>query len=227
MKNFPQRNDMRLQFSFPNRRVLVFLSLILTGFGGYSNPQGMTIVTGSASAQQLGSQLQITTSQNTFLKWNSFNIAAGETTVFQQPSASSVVWNNIQDANPSAIYGSLHANGIVVLQNQNGFYFGPNSFVSAAGLIVTTTPFEPGFSGGGGVWTFDGPPVSRPIVNYGQLQTASGGSLFLISKQIENYGTIKAPGGTVGLLAGQEVWFLTGRTAPVWRDRPPAPGQRG
>ena len=29
------------------------------------------------------------------------------------------------------------------LMNQSGFYFGPNSFVSAAGLIVTTAPIAP------------------------------------------------------------------------------------
>ena len=37
------------------------------------------------------------------------------------------------------------------------------------------------------------------------MQTAAGGSLFLIAKQIENHGTISAPGGTSALVDGQEV----------------------
>jgi filamentous hemagglutinin family protein len=89
-----------------------------------ANPTGMTVASGSAIAQSSGSQLTITTSQSAFLNWQSFNIGAGETTIFNQPSASSIVVNNIHDANASQIYGSLQANGIVVLMNPNGFYFG-------------------------------------------------------------------------------------------------------
>jgi filamentous hemagglutinin family protein len=185
--------------------VLVPLWLVLAGGRGYANPQGMTVVSGSAQSAQQGNSLQITTSQNAVLQWNSFNIAAGQTTVFQQPSATSIVFNNINNASPSTIFGSLHANGIVVLQNSSGFYFGPNAFVQAGGLVVTTAAINPWSSGGGAGWSFDGPPAASPIVNYGCLETASGGSLFLIAKQIGNQGTIAAPGGTAALVAGQEV----------------------
>jgi filamentous hemagglutinin family protein len=169
-----------------------------------ANPTGMNVVSGRAQTVQNGPQLNITVSRNAFLNWNSFNIAAGESTVFQQPSASSIVWNRIGDANPSQIYGSLEANGIVVLANQSGFYFGPNSFVKAAGLVATTAPVSPSMARGG-VFDFGSPPPLIPIVNYGRLETAAGGSLFLIAKQIENHGTLSAPGGTVGLVAGQKV----------------------
>ena len=96
----------------------------------------MTVVSGSAHATQHGSVLQTTTSGNAVLNWNSFNIPAGDTTVFRQPSANSIVFNNIGGANPSAIFGTLRANGIVVLENQHGFYFGPNAFVKAGGLLM-------------------------------------------------------------------------------------------
>ena len=185
--------------------VLITFCFLLVGAKGYAGPQGMTVVSGSAHATQHGNVLQITTSQTAFLQWNSFNIAAGETTVFNQPSANSIVFNNIRSANPTTIFGSLQANGIVVLENQSGFYFGPNAFVKTGGLVVTTAAINPWASGGGAGWSFDGPPAATPIVNYGHLETATGGSLFLIAKQIENHGTIEAPGGTAALLAGQEV----------------------
>jgi filamentous hemagglutinin family protein len=184
---------------------LVPLWIVLAGVRGYANPQGMTVISGSAHSTQSGNSLQITTSQNAFLQWTSFNIAAGQTTIFNQPSATSIVFNNIKNANPSSIFGSLQANGIVVLENQNGFYFGPNAFVKAGGLVVTTAAINPWASAGGASWSFDGPPAATPIVNYGHLETASGGSLFLIAKQIENHGTIEAPGGTASLIAGQQV----------------------
>jgi filamentous hemagglutinin family protein len=100
--------------------VLITFCFLLVGAKGYAGPQGMTVVSGSAHATQHGNVLQITTSQTAFLQWNSFNIAAGETTVFNQPSANSIVFNNIRSANPTTIFGSLQANGIVVLENQSG-----------------------------------------------------------------------------------------------------------
>src|SRR5208282_1726024 len=48
------------------------------------------------------------------------------------------------------------------------------------------------------------PPLAS-IVNYGQIKVGNGGSAFLIADQIENHGSITAPGGTVGLAAGQTV----------------------
>ncbi len=196
--------------SFRLRRNSIFCRVITGvlafGFGAniLANPTGLTVGHGSATVRQSGSQLTVTASQNAFLNWQSFNIAAGETTTFKQPSASSIVWNRINDQNPSQIYGSLQANGIVVLLNSSGFYFGPNSFVSAAGLVVSTANYAPP-NNGGGSWEFNGPPPLASIVNYGQINVGQNGSAFLIADKIENHGTIEAPGGTVGLAAGQTV----------------------
>ena len=201
----PSSASRRRNQSFNSFLFFLPLLILFAAATGYANPQGLTVVSGSANSAQKGNTLQITTSQNALLQWNSFNIAPGETTVFAQPSATSIVFNNINNANPTTIYGSLRANGIVVLENQSGFYFGPNAFVKAGGLVVTTAAIDPWSSGGGAGWSFDGPPATAPIVNYGSLQTASGGSLFLIAKQIDNKGTIAAPGGTAALIAGQQV----------------------
>ncbi len=183
--------------------------LWLASTDSWANPEGMTVVSGAAQATQQGTQLRVTASDGAFLNWASFNIGAGESTWFQQPSASSIVWNRIGDANPSQIYGSLQANGLVVLSNPSGFYFGPNAFVRAAGLIVTTCPIAPQQVGAGMDWSFSGPPPSIPIVNHGRIETDAGGSLFLIARQIENHGRLEAPGGTVGLVAGEEVTVST------------------
>jgi len=169
-----------------------------------ANPTGMTVQSGSASLSASGSRLTITTSQSAFLNWQSFNIAAGETTIFNQPSACSIVVNNIHDANASQIYGSLQANGLVVLMNAAGFYFGPNAFIKTGGLIVSTANCIPP-QNSGGTWQFNGPPPLASIVNYGQIQVGNGGSAFLIADNVENHGDIEAPGGAVGLASGQTV----------------------
>ena len=171
----------------------------------FANPTGMTVGAGSATAQQSGSKLTITTSQAAFLNWSSFNIRHGETTTFIQPSVNSVVFNEIGDANPSRIFGSLNANGTVILANAHGFYFGPNSMVSIGGsFIVTTAPLSPDF-GAGSAWQFTGMPPLASIVNYGQIKVGEGKSLYLIAEQIENHGELNAPGGDVGLYGGESV----------------------
>ncbi len=180
---------------------LMIFGVIINAF---ANPTGLTVGSGTATIRQNGSQMTITASHNAFLNWQRFNIAAGETTIFNQPSASSVVWNRVNDPNPSQIFGNLQANGVVVLLNSSGFYFGPHSFVSAAGLVVSTANYAPP-ENGGGPWEFNGPPPLASIINYGHIQIGNGGQAFLIANHIENHGTIEAPGGTIGLAAGQTV----------------------
>jgi filamentous hemagglutinin family protein len=203
--DFINRIAMRTGYrnSLFRRLVVVVLTFDMAG-NAMANPTGMTVQRGSAAATANGSQLTVTASQLAVLNWQSFNINAGETTVFNQPSPSSVVVNCINNQNPSQIYGRLQANGVVVLLNSSGFYFGPNSFVSTAGLVVSTANCLPPQNSGGG-WEFNGPPPLASIVNYGQINVGQGGSVFLIADQIENHGTISAPGGTIGLAAGQTV----------------------
>ena len=186
------------------RRVVLTAMMLGLAANVPANPTGLTVSSGSASTHQSGSQLTITASQNAFLNWNTFNIAAGETTIFKQPSASSIVWNRVNDPNPSQIFGNLQANGIVVLLNSSGFYFGPNSFVSAAGLVVSTANCAPP-ENGDGPWVFNGPPPLASIINYGHIQVGNGGQAFLIADRVENHGTVVAPDGTIGLAAGQTV----------------------
>lgn len=170
-----------------------------------ANPTGPVVTQGSAVITGAGSQLTIQTSGNAYINWGSFNIGAGESTRFIEPSSSSFVWNRINDPNPSQILGHLDANGLVILQNQSGFYVGGQAAISTAGLIMTTSPTPPPNINGGGMWQFNAPPPSARIINYGQITAGSGGPVFLIAHDIENHGDITAPAGNIGLFAGKEV----------------------
>jgi filamentous hemagglutinin family protein len=197
-----------MNFKFSNHKMFRLAALIfLAGHVAdlFANPTGLTVSSGSATAQQVGSQLNVAVSQLAILNWSSFNIAAGETTSFLQPSANSIVFNAIGGANPSQIFGNLNANGTVILANANGFYFGPNSMIRVGGsFIATTAPLAPDF-GSGAAWQFTGMPPLASIVNYGQIEVGAGRSLFLIAENIENHGSLNAPGGNVELAAGQSV----------------------
>jgi filamentous hemagglutinin family protein len=188
------------------RRAVGALVVFSFTLNALANPTGMTVAGGRATATASGSQLTVTTgSPLTLLNWQSFNIGAGESTVFNQPTASSVVINRINgNSGVSQIYGSLQANGVVVLLNSSGFYFGPNSFVSAAGLMVSTANCVPPQNAGGS-WVFNGPPPLASIVNYGQIKIGNGGDCYFIADKVENHGTVEAPGGNIGFAAGQTV----------------------
>lgn len=171
----------------------------------FANPEGMQVVNGAARVQQNGLQLTVQVADRTTLDWSSFNIGPRETTTFIQPDAFSVVLNRIHDASPSQIFGRLQANGQVILANSSGFYFGPDSVIQAAGLILTTAPVAPLEGGGGALWQFNGAPPLASIINYGHIEASPGGSLYLIAQKIEQYGVLMAPDGNIGLYAGKEV----------------------
>lgn len=184
--------------------------LILTENSLFANPTGGTVAQGSATFSSSGSQFNINqTSPTAFINWQGFNIGASETVNFNQPSSTAVAWNQINDPNPSQILGSLNANGYVILQNASGFYVGGQASITAHGLIMTTASTPALNLSSGGPWSFNTPPPTAKIVNYGQINIAGGGSAFLIANDIENNGTISAPGGKVGLYAGQTVLVST------------------
>jgi filamentous hemagglutinin family protein len=191
-----------------------------SGIPSTALPVGGAVSQGAATINTSGSQLTVNqTSANASITWSSFNIGSGATVTFNQPSASSVAWNNINDANPSQIFGSLNANGFVVLENANGFYIGGSASINTHGLGLTTAAAPNLSLGGGGAWQFDAPPPAASIINYGQINISGGGSLFLIANDIENragidsqgnssvsrVGTLSAPGGQIGLYAGQQI----------------------
>ncbi len=174
-----------------------------------ANPKGGTVAQGSAFFSTSGAQLTVSTSGQAFINWQSFNIGAGETTTFVQPSSSSLVWNQINDPNPSQILGTLNANGYIVLQNPSGFYIGGQAAISTHGLVMTTAPVQFPSLLSGGAWEFDAPPPMARIVNYGRINVAGGAPLFLIASDIENNGTLSDPGGRIGLYAGEKVLVST------------------
>lgn len=171
-----------------------------------ANPTGGSVARGAATFNTSGSTFTINqTSGSALINWQSFNIGAGQTTVFNQPSASSVTWNYINDPNASSINGNIIANGYVVLQNPNGFSVGGDAAITAHGLVMTTAATPPVDFSGGGAWAFDAPSPTAKIVNYGQINITGGGQAYLIASDIVNNGTISAPGGQIGLFAGQKV----------------------
>ena len=172
---------------------------------------------GAATLSQGGNTLNVNqSSQNAVFNWQSFNISADGTVNFNQPDATSVALNRIFQADPSRIQGALNANGQVYLINQNGILFGSGARVNVGGLIASTLNVTPEAAGGLLNAIRESKPAfaadadtngSIKIESGAVLNAAEGGQLMVLSKNIENAGSLSAPGGQVILAAGDSVYL--------------------
>src|SRR5438876_1080935 len=99
------------------KKVAVVIAMMVSSFV-YANPQVGGVVSGNVSISQSGGNTVVTqTSQKAIVNWDSFNIAPGEHTHFQQPTGG-IILNRINpNQGASEIYGRLTSTGTVVLVN--------------------------------------------------------------------------------------------------------------
>jgi len=160
------------------------------------------VVGGAATFQRDGNRLTVNQATDRLaVNWQSFNIGAGESTHFNMPSSTSAALNRVMGGNPTSIYGSLSANGILYLINPSGILVGPGGTVNAASFMastldVSTEQFMNAKNGAG--MSFVG-SSGESIINQGNI-TAEKGDVFLIAQKVENRGTINAANGTAGMV---------------------------
>jgi filamentous hemagglutinin family protein len=200
---------------FANRHVVQIIFFIFICIGEISapraliaNPSGVISSQGVGSIQGLGTN-QVTIQQTApkgIINWQTFNIASGQVTRFIQPSAQSIILNRINDANPSQIFGSLLANGSVILLNPNGVLFSKGSQVNVNGLIASTLNLADANFLNGNI-LFEGNGSSGFVKNEGTIQSATGGYIYLFAPSVENNGIIQSPEGQIYLGGGDSVYL--------------------
>ena len=103
-----------------------------------ANPDGGTVVSGTAAIQSSGNNTTITTSDRAIINWQGFSIGKGETTQFVQPSSSSAVLNRVTSGDASNLMGNLSANGQVYLLNPNGVFIGNGAVINVGSFMAST-----------------------------------------------------------------------------------------
>lgn len=165
-------------------------------------PMGGTVAAGSVSSAQTTDRLTLTQSGNrAIIDWQSFNIGGGKTVEFVQPGANAAVLNRVSAAGGlSEIYGSLQANGMVLLMNPNGVLFGNGASINVGSLIATTGTVDPSRfvdEVNAGFVAISG--ATGTVRNQGQITAQNAGLVALVAPSVVNEGQIMATGGRIAL----------------------------
>src|ERR1019366_2558681 len=181
----------------------LLLASVAAACAVFANPTGGTVSAGSANISSSSNTLTVTQSTDkAIIDWRGFDIAAGETTNFKQPSSSSLTLNRVNSASPSYINGALNANGKIVIFNQNGVLFGKNAQVNVNSILVTTAAIDnTQFMAGNMHFNKPGNP-NATIENQGMITAKQAGLVGLVAPNVLNSGIIKAKLGTIDLASG-------------------------
>lgn len=181
-----------------------YFAAFLLALPALGNPSGEQVVSGSAAFDRNNpSVLNITTGERVIINWQDFSINPGEMTKFIQPGANSAALNRVISGNPSAILGTLSANGQIFLINPNGVLVGQGAHINTAGFVASTLDVNNENFMSGGDLNFVGDSTAK-VVNLGKINTSSG-DIVLLGRQVENRGELNAANGGVYMAAGREV----------------------
>ena len=180
---------------------------IALALSAHAGPTGGEITHGDGNIGRAGGNTTIINqlTDRISIDWETFNVAANERVVFQQPNSRSTALNRILDQNPSQIFGAIDANGRILLINPNGFLFGRTASVNVQSLVasslnLSTDDFKAG--------RYDLAALAEShgsaIINRGHIEAAAGGSISLIADQVVNEGVIMAHYGQVNLASGRQ-----------------------
>jgi len=162
-------------------------------------PTGTESVQGNGSFTQNGSQMNITAPDGSIFNHQSFNIAAGETVQFIQPSAQARVLNRIVSSDVSTINGSLLANGEVFFSSPAGLIFGETAVVDVGLLhVIGGQISDENFL----AETYSYEDLVGTIENYGLIMARD---VVFAGQKVVNAGQLIAKNGSVSLLAGNSV----------------------
>jgi filamentous hemagglutinin family protein len=154
---------------------------------------------GSFSISQDGSQMNITAPDGSIFNHDAFNIAAGETVQFIQPSAQARVLNRILSSDVSTINGSLLANGEVFFASPAGLFFGETAVVDVGLLhVIGGQISDENFLS----QTYNYESLVGTIENHGLIIARD---IIFAGQKVVNSGQLRATEGEVSLLAGDSV----------------------
>lgn len=170
--------------------------------GAQANPSGGSVVAGTANIDQQPNLTAINqASDKAIIDWRSFDVAPAELVQFNQPGRQSITLNRVMGGDPSAILGSIKANGQVWLINPNGIAFGQSARVDVTGLLATTLNIDNADFMAGRYRFTDSGSTPASVTNAGTLTISGAGLAALVAPTVANSGVIQARLGHIDLAA--------------------------
>ena len=209
LKKILNNNEINISAAAGKRRaanLAAGFALAMVSAGpAFAGPTGGQVVGGEGTISQGNNLTQIDQfSQQVSINWETFNVATNETVRFVQPDSTSVALNTIFDQNASQIFGTIDANGRVLLINPNGMIFAPTAQVNVAGLVASSLNLSTAdFMAGN--YNFESSGAGGVVLNQGTLQAAPGGFIALLGEAVSNEGLIVADAGTIAMGSGSSV----------------------
>jgi filamentous hemagglutinin family protein len=182
--------------------VAALVACVAANIPAQALPEGGQVAAGQAAIATSNKAMTITAADRSILNFSKFNIAAGESVRFVQPSSASSVLARATDGTPSEIFGRLEANGRLVLANAAGVYFRSGSVVSVGGLIAAAGNIaDADFMRNDGGLAIS---LTGEVHNAGQI-SALDGNVALLGQNVINTGSVVAPSGAVVLFSGANI----------------------
>jgi filamentous hemagglutinin family protein len=172
----------------------------------YGAPQGGVVVAGEGTLTRINNlNTKIAQdSQNLLMNFDSFDLNVDESVLITQPNAAAWFVGRIVGGSPTAIFGSITANGQIALVNPRGVVFGETARVDAASLFATSLELNAeAFDSGKVSFKADSGPQGM-VLNQGVIHASTGGSVTLLGEAVSNEGAIVANLGHVNLVSGRE-----------------------
>ena len=191
----------------PGNPSLLKICLLMLMFVSYSDtyvfskPRGGQVVSGTASFTQDGNLTVITAGNRSVINYMGFDIGKNETVQFVQPSAHSTVLNRVTSLDPTNIFGTLQANGIVVIANPYGVFFQNGSVVNVGGLIAGAGKVSAADFTRGKVHFTD---LNGDVRNDGVI--AADNRIALMGANVVNTGSMTSAHGVAMMVSGQDVY---------------------
>jgi len=184
-----------------NLRVLLIAIMVMQPIApAWAGIKGEKVVRGDVNFAHDGDFTRIEASNNSIINYEGFGVLRQETIQFVQPSSASRVLNRVQGPDPTEIAGSLLANGQVYITNPAGVFFAKGALVDVGAIYAAAGNMtNEDFLNNVNHFT----DVTGSVINSG---TIAADAVNLIGKHVANHGSILADGGTVMLLAGEDVY---------------------
>jgi len=197
--------EMRIKNKCTFKLTALAFAIQLASGTAFAGPEGGKVVGGAGNINRSGNNTVINQMTDRMaIDWQSYDVNINEKVRYIQPSSSSISLNRILSSRGSEIHGNISANGNVILVNTQGVMFGPNARIDVGGMVASGLDINSNdFMNGDYAFSAldDG---TGKVLNSGVITAATGGSVTLLGKQVENQGLIVATLGTVNLASGKE-----------------------